>query len=490
MPSHYSERDDKVLLYQIRNFSSYENLNSFISLAEYISQVKSTSLILTPAAFQHLAPAADFKSFSFPARMFPTTGNPALEIADPYSQKDLSGHPFLAGHPMVRFFAAIPLINRRAELLGYLTFRNDKPDPFDEGQRNALLTLKDQFLASLENLDPIKKEMIDPAYGQLLISSEEHYRKLFFNNPLPMWICDAETSYFLEVNQAAVNNYGYSVEEFLVMKVRDIRPPEDVDLLANHEGKPAESGTHYDGYWRHLRKNGELLYVDISSQRIEHGGRNAVVELAHDVTGKVKTEAAIKAGQEIRRLILDSALDAIICMETDGRVTFWNRQAEKLFGWSKEEMIGKELSGYILPEDLRPNHREGLKNFLETGQSTIIHKILEIKAIDRDHKEFPVELSIVHVPHPYKQFFCAFIRDITDRKQYISAIEDQNTKLREIAWTQSHVVRAPLSRIMGLVDIINNYPSADTRQMLTDLSSSAEELDIVVRDIVRKTELI
>ena len=325
-----------------------------------------------------------------------------------------------------------------------------------------------------------------------LTSSEERYRKLFYNNPLPMWIYDADSYYFLEVNQAAVKSYGYSQEEFLGLKITEIRPKEDTEHLLDMLRDSRAHGTakSYEHYWRHLRKNGELLYVEITSHRIDHEGREAVLVLAHDVTEKVKTDAAIKAGQEIRKLILDSALDAIICMEPDGQVTFWNRQAEKLFGWSSSEMNGKDHADYIVPEHARERHRQGLKTFLETGKSMNINQVMEVTAIDRQDKEFPVELIIVHVPHPYKQFFCAFIRDITDRKQYISAIEEQNIKLREIAWTQSHVVRAPLSRIMGIVDIINNYPPADTRQMLTDLTASAEELDVVVRNIVRKTELI
>ena len=325
-----------------------------------------------------------------------------------------------------------------------------------------------------------------------LTSSEERYRKLFYKNPLPMWIYEAETHYFLEVNQAAVKKYGYSPEEFLSLKITDIRPPEDIDQLISLLSDPRAKGSakSYEHYWRHLRKDGELLYVEITSHRIDHEGREAVLVLAHDVTEKVKTDAAIKAGQEIRKLILDSALDAIICMEPNGHVTSWNRQAEKLFGWTSEEMVGKDHAAYILPETCRERHRQGLNTFLETGQSLNINNVMEVTAVDRHGRNFPIELIIVHVPHPYKEFFCAYLRDITDRKQYISAIEDQNSKLREIAWAQSHSVRGPLSRIMGIVDIINNYPSENSGQMLDALATSAKELDDVIRKIVRKTELI
>jgi PAS domain S-box-containing protein len=116
------------------------------------------------------------------------------------------------------------------------------------------------------------------------------YRLLFEHNPLPMWVFDRETLRFLEVNEAAVRQYGFDRDEFLAMTIRDIRPPED---LANLE---ADLERRKDGYdppaeWRHRRKDGEILYVDVAAHDVEHRGRPARLVLARDITARKNAEA-------------------------------------------------------------------------------------------------------------------------------------------------------------------------------------------------------
>src|SRR5690606_26067870 len=104
--------------------------------------------------------------------------------------------------------------------------------------------------------------------------SEENYRNFFNSNPLPTWIYDVETLEFLNVNEAAIIQYGYSREEFLRMTIKDIWCPEDVkkmdDLFVKHN---KASGKSYAGNHRHIKKNGEIIYVDVESNAIEFNGR-------------------------------------------------------------------------------------------------------------------------------------------------------------------------------------------------------------------------
>lgn len=111
----------------------------------------------------------------------------------------------------------------------------------------------------------------------------EEYRVLFDGNPHPMWIWDQDTFEFLKVNQAAINHYGYSQEEFLAKTIRDIRPPEDVPRL-EHRLKDAGDGTLYSGPWTHLRKDGSPIQVEMASHRIQFEGRRARFSLVQDVT--------------------------------------------------------------------------------------------------------------------------------------------------------------------------------------------------------------
>ena len=132
---------------------------------------------------------------------------------------------------------------------------------------------------------------------QIINESEEKYRYMFANNPQPMWIYDLETFVFLEVNQAAINHYGYSREEFLSMTLMDIRPAEDIVALLNNVEQISQT-YNFSGEWRHIKKNGELIIVEITSHSVISNGRNARHVLIHDVTESKKAEAEIQIKNE------------------------------------------------------------------------------------------------------------------------------------------------------------------------------------------------
>ncbi|WP_298434269.1 ATP-binding protein [Geobacter sp.] len=125
-----------------------------------------------------------------------------------------------------------------------------------------------------------------------LKASEENYRLLFASNPHPMWVFDLETFAFLEVNDAAVAHYGYSREEFLAMTIRDIRPPEDLPALVETV-KRVSSGPDRVGVWRHRKKDGTIIYVEIASHTMTFAGRSAKVVMCIDVTERVRAEGEI-----------------------------------------------------------------------------------------------------------------------------------------------------------------------------------------------------
>ncbi len=136
-----------------------------------------------------------------------------------------------------------------------------------------------------------------------------------------------------------------------------------------------------------------------------------------DVTEKKRAEVALKASEEKRRLIMSSALDAIISIDENGLVTSWNPQAEKTFGWTEEQITGKPLTDTIIPVKYRENHQKGMAHYFKTGEGPVLNKLIEITAINSSGNEFPVELTIIPIAHLGKISFTAFIRDITKRKK-------------------------------------------------------------------------
>jgi two-component system sensor histidine kinase UhpB len=130
-----------------------------------------------------------------------------------------------------------------------------------------------------------------------------------------------------------------------------------------------------------------------------------------------RKRSQIKLGvlEETHRLIINSALDAIVGMDVEGRITIWTPRAETIFGWKEEEVLGKIVADIIVPEELREAHLKGLRRYLDTGTPVILNKLIEITAIDRNGRRFPIELTVTPIRTGESIFFCSFIRDITER---------------------------------------------------------------------------
>jgi PAS domain S-box-containing protein len=135
-----------------------------------------------------------------------------------------------------------------------------------------------------------------------------------------------------------------------------------------------------------------------------------------DITEKKKSEESLRQSEELRQLIMNSSLDAIICIDKNGIITGWNQQAEKVFGWKEEEMIGKYLNETIIPSRYREAQEREFLNFQRTEESPFINRVIEITALNRIGQEFPIEFSIAPIKQYDHEFFCSFIRDISQRK--------------------------------------------------------------------------
>lgn len=243
------------------------------------------------------------------------------------------------------------------------------------------------------------------------------FRALFAQNPQPMWVYDLETLHFLQVNQAAIDTYGYTVDEFLSRTIVDIRPPEDVDdFLASLRSRPA--GWLHTAEGRHVTRAGEIIHVEITSHQLLLDRRPVVLVSTRNITARHLAEEARNRSERRSREIVEAANDAFVGMDSSGRIIDWNRQAEATFGWTRNEAIGRLLADTIIPASCRRAHQEGLRRFLTSGESDVLDRRIEVTAIDRRDREFPVELAIWAVEEGDDDVsFRAFIHDISDRKR-------------------------------------------------------------------------
>ena len=149
-----------------------------------------------------------------------------------------------------------------------------------------------------------------------------------------------------------------------------------------------------------------------------------------ELKGKLTQQTIVRLEMEGRNtLIMNSALDAIVGMSSSGAITFWNPVAEKIFGWSESEIMGKPMTDTIIPEQYRQLHRNGLAHYQKTGEGPVLNKVIEITALNKAGTEFPVELTIVPIKQESNNFFCAFIRDISERKKAENALRESSENL-------------------------------------------------------------
>lgn len=181
---------------------------------------------------------------------------------------------------------------------------------------------------------------------EALKESETLYRLLFESNPLPMWVYEQDTLAFLAVNEAAVQHYGYSREEFLSMTIKDIRPPEDLPTLFDtvHRKK---TGVQLTGVWRHLKKNRAVIYVEVTSCPLTFAGRPSVLILANDITERKEAEEALRESEARYRELVETVNVGLAQADADYAFTYVNQGFANMLGRTPEEMIGHSLPEFV-----------------------------------------------------------------------------------------------------------------------------------------------
>ena len=166
-------------------------------------------------------------------------------------------------------------------------------------------------------------------------NGNEYYEMLFVANPLPMWVFEIASGRFLAVNAQACKQYGYSEEEFLAMTIADIRPPDENTRLARVRST-GPAGHREFGYWRHIKKDGTIIDVEISSDDIVFRGVAARLVLANDVTERARTETALRLSQERFDYVTRATEDALWDRNIVDNTIWWNDGLERLFGGKVE----------------------------------------------------------------------------------------------------------------------------------------------------------
>ena len=208
------------------------------------------------------------------------------------------------------------------------------------------------------------------------------------------------------------------------------------------------------------------------------------------------SKTSLELAQSHLQSIIDIAFSAIVTADAQDLITGWNPQAEAMFGFKREEVLGRSLTDTIIPQQHRQAHLDGLKHYLATGQTKVFGQLLEHSALDKSGREFPIELSVSSTSNNGAPFFVAFMRDITERKKAESALLRINAELLDanlhksiFLANMSHELRTPLNAILGfsqlLIDSTSENVTPEQRlQFLNHIHSGGIHLLSLINDIL------
>jgi PAS domain S-box-containing protein len=208
---------------------------------------------------------------------------------------------------------------------------------------------------------------------------------------------------------------GYTEKELLESQFLSFIHPDDVDLTLKEIEKLQSGALTVNFENRYLKKDGNYLWFDWNTTPNPDTGK--LYAVARDITKQKKAKELLTESEEHNRFIMNSSLNSIVTINSSKKITFWNQQAEAIFGWKKEEVLGKKMIDLIIPLRHRAKWVKIINDYNKTGESTYLHKLLEFKLIHKAGNEFFGEASIVPIFQKGEIYFCGFLHDISKRKQ-------------------------------------------------------------------------
>lgn len=222
---------------------------------------------------------------------------------------------------------------------------------------------------------------------------------------------------------------------------------------------------------------GDGRWLLIEERRTSMGG---IVGIRTDITELKRREKRLAEAEALLRGVTDTALDAVVIIDTAGNFIEFNPAAERLFGFRREEVLGRSMATLIIPETYRDAHNRGIRRYLATGKSKVLGQRLSLEAQNASGQVFPVELAVTAIELAGTRYFTATLRDISERVALEQALRDardaaetaSEAKSRFLA-VMSHEIRTPLNGVMGALNLLGHTPDPAQHQSLVDAAESS-----------------
>lgn len=303
---------------------------------------------------------------------------------------------------------------------------------------------------------------------EALRESERRYRLLFETNPQPMWVYDVETLAFLAVNTAATRHYGYSQDEFLAMTIRDIRPPEDIPILIQELSK-LPTGLQAAGRWRHCKKDGTMIEVEITAHSLTFAGRPAQLVLANDVTKRQRAERALRAREEQYRELVNNLQEIIFQHDTQGVWTFLNPAWLDVMGYTVAETLGTGFLDYVHPDD-REYSQTQLNGLLDFEIDECRYEVRYL-AKDGNIRTLAVFARRLLSPAGEVAGATGTLMDITERKAAETRLQNLNLELERQVEERTAQLQTQMQELRQLNQLKDDFLSTVSHELRTPMTN-------------------
>lgn len=302
-------------------------------------------------------------------------------------------------------------------------------------QNNSLENYKDDDIIQVSNL--IKKQILQYNETSDQLNRTLNLFKTLLDNLNSAVLVESEDRKILFTNQAFCNLFHIPVSpELLVGYDCSNSAQESMHLFLDPETFVSRINVILHNREKTLdelieMKDGTMVerdYVPIVVEGIYKGH----LWKYENVTEKLKNQLQIAESDERNKLIMNSAIDAIIIINKLGKIISWNPSAERIFGWTHDEVVTHSLSEIIIPEYMRKSHNDGMIRRLTSGESKMLGRLLELPAQNKKGEEFPVEIYVICFEQEGEKYYCGFIKDISERKINEEILKLQEEKYRNI----------------------------------------------------------